>query len=79
MCHKAIFSVPVLGGDERLVLENAFSPEPLPDGSLLVVKLNAEGRYQLHRFWPGTGRIAGASDSHEPEFFQRACQSFPRR
>ncbi len=54
---RGVFSVPVLGGDERLVVENAFSPEPLPDGSLLIVKLNAQGRYQLHRFWPGTGRI----------------------
>jgi hypothetical protein len=54
---QGIFSVPVLGGDERLVVENAIAPEPLPDGSLLIVKLNAEGRFQLHRFWPGTGRI----------------------
>ena len=54
---QGIFSVPVLGGDERLVLESALSPEPLPDGSLLIVKLNAEGRFQLHRFWPETGRV----------------------
>ena len=54
---QGIFSVPVLGGDERLVLENAFGPEPLPDGSLLMVKLNAERAFQLHRFWPATGRI----------------------
>jgi serine/threonine protein kinase len=53
---QGIFSVPVLGGDERLVVENAGSPEPLPDGSLLIVKLNSERKFQLHRFWPGTGR-----------------------
>jgi eukaryotic-like serine/threonine-protein kinase len=54
---QGIFSVPVLGGDERLVVENALSPDPLPDGSLLMVKLNAERALQLQRFWPGTGRV----------------------
>jgi len=54
---QGIFSVPVLGGDERPALENAFAPEPLPDGSLLIVRQNAERRFQLHRFWPGTGRV----------------------
>ncbi len=54
---QGIFSVPVLGGEERLVLENALAPEALPDGSLLLIKLNAERKYQLHRFWPGNGRF----------------------
>jgi hypothetical protein len=54
---RGIFGVPVLGGDERLVVENAVSPEALPDGSLLIIKLNAERKFQLHRFWPGTGRV----------------------
>jgi Tol biopolymer transport system component/tRNA A-37 threonylcarbamoyl transferase component Bud32 len=54
---RRIFSVPVLGGDERLVLEDALTPEPLPDGSLLIVRPIANGRLQLHRFWPGTGRL----------------------
>ena len=54
---QGIFSVPVLGGEEHPVLENAASPEVLPDGSLLVVKLNAERKRQLYRFWPGTGRL----------------------
>lgn len=65
---QGIFSVPVLGGDEHLVLEDAVSPEALPDGSLLIVKLNAEGQAQLHRFWPATGRIQalpiGVPDSY---------------
>ena len=38
-----VYSVPVLGGEEHLVLENAFSPEALPDGSLLLCRLNARG------------------------------------
>ncbi|MBA2258915.1 MAG: hypothetical protein H0W18_08460 [Acidobacteria bacterium] len=53
-----LFTVPALGGEARLVIENATGPEPLPDGSLLFVRLNAEGREQLHRFWPETGRLA---------------------
>ncbi len=52
-----IYSVPVLGGEARRVLEGAFAPEALPDGSLLVARLNAERRFQVHRFWPETGRL----------------------
>jgi len=39
-----VYSVPVLGGEEHLVLANAFSPEALPDGSLLLCRLNARGQ-----------------------------------
>jgi eukaryotic-like serine/threonine-protein kinase len=53
-----VFSVPVFGGaEEQLVVEDAQTPEPLPDGSLLVAKLNAEGTQQLFRFWPDSGRL----------------------
>jgi hypothetical protein len=52
-----VFSVPALGGGEQLLLENAASPEALPDGSLMVVRQNAERRLQLFRFWPETGRL----------------------
>jgi eukaryotic-like serine/threonine-protein kinase len=54
---RAIYSVPTLGGDERLVLEDADRPEALPDGTLLVQRINAERQPQLNRFWPGTGRL----------------------
>jgi len=54
---SGIYSVPVLGGEERPVLEDSMYPESLPDGSLLIVRLNAERRLQLHRFWPDTGRL----------------------
>ena len=53
---KGIFSVPALGGDEKLILEDAISPEALPDGSLLVVRRNSANRYQLFRYWPETGQ-----------------------
>jgi len=54
---QGIYSVPVLGGDERLVFANAFRPEALADGSLLAVKLNSSHEWQLFRFWPETGRV----------------------
>ncbi len=47
-----IYSVPALGGDEQLELQGAFAPEALPDGSLLIVKLNEERRFQLFRLGP---------------------------
>ena len=54
---RGVFSVPVFGGEERLVLEDAGGPQVLPDGSLLVTRINAERQSQLHRFWPETGRL----------------------
>ena len=54
---KGIFSVSALGGDERLVLEDARSPEALPDGTLLVVRINANRESQIYHFWPETGRL----------------------
>jgi len=53
---KGIFAVPALGGDEQLVLENAMSPEALPDGSLLITRLNPENRYQMFRYSPESGQ-----------------------
>ena len=58
---QGIYSVPVLGGEERLVLENAAYPEVLPDGSLLVIKLNEQRKSQLFRFFPETGRLQALS------------------
>ena len=47
---RGIYSVPVLGGEEQLVLEDAMYPESLPDGSLLAARLNAEHKLQLFVF-----------------------------
>ena len=79
MRRRAIFSVPVLGGDERLVVENAFSPAPLPDGSLLIVKLNSEGRFQLHRFWPANGRLEALPIHMSQNVFSNRVRAFPGR
>jgi len=54
---RGIFSVPVLGGEEKLVLENAMAPEVLPDGTLLLYRLNPQRNLQLFRYWPETGRL----------------------
>ncbi len=54
---RGIWSISPVGGDERLVLENAGNPEPLPDGSLLVSRLNAQRRLQLFHFFPENGRL----------------------
>jgi hypothetical protein len=69
---RGIFSIPVLGGQQRLVLEEAIGPHPLPDGTLLVTKINAERKYQLYRFWPESSRLqalgalVSAVDIHPP-------------
>jgi hypothetical protein len=73
---QGIYSVPLLGGDERLILEKASNPEPLPDGSLLVIRFNTERKTQLFRFWPDSGRLQGlpviAFDSSSPGHPMRA-------
>ena len=52
-----IYSVPLFGGEPRQVLDAAADPEPLPDGSLIVLRVNAEHQVQLHHFWPDSGRL----------------------
>ncbi len=54
---REAYSVPVLGGDEHLVLKNAGNVETLPDGSLIVGKSDVDRKRRLYRFWPGTGRL----------------------
>ncbi len=54
---QGIFSVPFLGGEEHLILENADNPAALPDGSLLVSRINQQRRLQLFRLWPETGKL----------------------
>jgi eukaryotic-like serine/threonine-protein kinase len=54
---RGIYSIPVLGGDEQLVVEDAGNPQVLPDGSLVVQRLNADRNSQLHRYWPESGRV----------------------
>ena len=54
---SGVFSVPFLGGNEHLVLEKADNPAALPDGSLLVTRINQQRRLQVFHFWPETGKL----------------------
>ena len=54
---NGIYRVPALGGDERMVIEQAVNPEPMDDGSLVFLRLNAARQAQLHRFWSSNGKI----------------------
>ena len=52
-----VYSIPAIGGEERLVLPDAQGPESLPDGSLLVVKFDSDRNFQPHRLWPESGKV----------------------
>jgi eukaryotic-like serine/threonine-protein kinase len=52
-----IFSVPALGGPERLVVADAGFPVALENGDLLIQRVNADRRQQLYRFSPATGAV----------------------
>lgn len=39
------------------MIEGAVNPEMLPDGSLLVLKIDAKRRFQIYHFWPETGKL----------------------
>ena len=52
-----IYSVAALGGEPRMLLDEAFGPETLPDGSLIVVKLTDQGDNQLFHYWPESGKL----------------------
>jgi len=54
---RGIYTISRFGGDEHLVLEDAIGPQVLPDGSLLVARVNKDRNFQLYRFWPESGRL----------------------
>jgi hypothetical protein len=54
---NGIYSVPALGGEERLLIENAQNPASLPDGSILFGRPTPSRVIQLHRFWPASGKL----------------------
>ncbi|HKS97793.1 MAG TPA: protein kinase, partial [Terriglobia bacterium] len=54
---RGIYTVSRFGGEEHLILEDAVGPQVLPDGSLLVVRVNRDRDLQLYRFWPESGRV----------------------
>ncbi len=74
---RGIFTVPVLGGEERIVLEDAMGPELLPDGSLLLTRINADRVYQLHHFWPETQRLEALPALLTASVLYSAARVFP--
>jgi predicted Ser/Thr protein kinase len=52
-----IYDISPLGGEPRLLLDNAQCPHALPDGSLIVVRIDQSGHYRLFRFWPDSGKL----------------------
>ena len=54
---KGVYAVPALGGEERLILEDAANPSTLPDGTLLVQRINANRQNQYFKLRPATGRV----------------------
>jgi serine/threonine protein kinase len=52
-----VYSITPLGDEPpRLVVDGAFGPDTLPDGTLTVVKTTDEGDLQLFHFWPESGK-----------------------
>jgi eukaryotic-like serine/threonine-protein kinase len=72
-----IFAVSPLGGIEHEVLEDAQGPEALPDGSLLVVKRDAQRNFQVHRFRPDTGDLAPVGPAVVAERGNWSLRAFP--
>ncbi len=54
---RGVYSISPLGGEPRLLLDNAQCPHALPDGSLVVVEIDESARYRLYRFWPDSGKL----------------------
>ena len=52
-----IYEISPLGGEPRLLLDGAQCPHALPDGSLIVVRIDQSGHYRLFRFWPDSGKL----------------------
>ena len=55
--RDGLYSVPALGGQERLILDHASFAEILADGSFLANRTGPQGRQQLHRIWPESGKV----------------------
>jgi eukaryotic-like serine/threonine-protein kinase len=52
-----IYAISRLGGEERLVLEDAANPAVLPDGSMLAIRVDKDRRNQLIHFWPESAQV----------------------
>jgi hypothetical protein len=73
----AIYSIPVLGGEERLVVEDAQGPESLPDGNLLVLKVDPARNFQVFRLTTATGKLSPIGPPLLREAGGLSLRSFP--
>jgi serine/threonine protein kinase len=73
---RGVYSISALGGEARLVLPDANSPEMLPDGSLLVVRVTGDRLARLYRFWPETQRL-DSLNAFSRTTFQTFARAFP--
>jgi Tol biopolymer transport system component len=55
--RDGVYTVPVLGGEERLFLEETANLEALADGTFLAVRHNADHKSQLFHFLPDANKF----------------------
>ncbi|MCK6684761.1 MAG: serine/threonine-protein kinase [Thermoanaerobaculia bacterium] len=72
-----VFSIPAIGGDERLVLEEASNPEALDDGTLLVTKLDKDRNLQMFRVRPDGGPPQSVGPPIVPESMRAVIRALP--
>jgi len=70
-----VFSIPAVGGEPRLILENASGPEVLPNGDMIIGRVNANRAFQLHLFKPNTMEVKPLSAL--PNFFISSYSALP--
>lgn len=72
-----VYSVPALGGQQRLLLENARGAQSIRDGSLLISRQTEEGFEQLCRFWPETGKVRPYDAATAAHWYCAVFRAFP--
>ena len=72
-----VYSIPPLGGEPTLLLEDGWAPQPLPDGSLIVLKRTPRGHDEAFRFWPDSGRSEPLPAYLEPFDSGPPLRAFP--
>jgi hypothetical protein len=77
---RGVYSISPLGGEPRPVLDAAQCPRALPDGTLIVVRIDEAARYRIYRLWPDSGKLQALPalvGGGEKEVVDRLVQVFP--
>jgi eukaryotic-like serine/threonine-protein kinase len=77
--QSGIYSIPAIGGEERLVVEKALSPQALADGSILFRRTNDQGQTQIFRHWPSSGRMDALPAASAPGFLGTFFRALPNQ